>query len=81
MRVILVIALSVMLLSIPTLSFADTDVVKTVVTAVEENPGKSVGVAGCAAVIILPPAAIWCAATIIAGATIDGDTQELLKIK
>ncbi len=51
---------------------------KTVELA-KENPGKAAGVAGCAAILIFPPAAIWCAATLIGGATYDGDTQKLVK--
>ena len=79
MRALLILGLSVFLLAAPSLSHADTDVVKTVTTTVEENPGKSAGVAGCAVIIIFPPAAIWCAATLAGGATIDGDPQRLVK--
>ncbi len=53
--------------------------VDKVVEAAKENPGKAAGVAGCAAILIFPPAAIWCAATLIGGATYDGDTQKLVK--
>ena len=78
MRKFLILGLSVFLLSAPGLSYAD-GAVETVTTTVKENPGKSVGAAGCAALIIFHPAATWCAATIIGGATYDGDTQELIK--
>ena len=53
--------------------------VDKVVEVAKENPGKAAGVAGCAAILIFPPAAIWCAATLIGGATYDGDTQKLVK--
>jgi len=79
MRSLLILGLSVFLLAAPSLTYADGNVVETVTTTVKENPGKSVGVAGCAALIIFPPAAVWCAATIVGGATYDGDTQELIK--
>ncbi len=79
MRTFLILGLSVFLLAAPSSSYADGNYVDTVTTTVKENPGKSVGVAGCAAIIIFPPAAIWCAATIVGGATYDGDPQKLLK--
>jgi hypothetical protein len=79
MRALMIIGISVFLLAAPSLSYADTDVVDTVTTTIKENPGKSAGIAGCAAIIIFPPAAIWCAATLVGGATIDGDPQRLLK--
>ena len=79
MRALVVLSLSIFLFSVPNLSYADGNVVETVTTTVKENPGKSVGVAGCAALIIFPPAAVWCAATIVGGATYDGDTQEFIK--
>jgi len=86
MRSLLILGLSVFLFAAPSLSYADgflhTDiinVVDTVTTTVKDNPGKSVGVVGCAALIIFPPAAAWCAATVIGGATYDGDTQKVLK--
>ena len=75
MRSLLILGLSVFLFAAPSLSYADGNVVEIV----KDNPGKSVGVAGCAALIIFPPAAVWCAATIIGGATYDGDTQKVLK--
>lgn len=79
MRALLVLGLSVILLAAPSLSYADEGVVDTVTTTVKENPGKSAGVAGCVAAIIFPPAALWCIATLVGGATYDGDTQKLLK--
>ncbi len=79
MRALLILGLGLFLLAAPSLSRADGGAVETVTTTVKENPGKSAGVAGCAAVIIFPPAAIWCAATLVGGATVDGDTQKLLK--
>jgi hypothetical protein len=79
MRALLILGLSIFLLAAPSLSYADGNVVEIVTTAVKENPGKSAGIAGCAAIIIFPPAAIWCAATLVGGATVDGDTQKLLK--
>ena len=57
----------------------DDNVVEEVVQVAKDNPGKAAGVAGCVAILIFPPAAIWCAATLIGGATYDGDTQELVK--
>ena len=70
-----------LLLLAPTLSVAaDAEkVVENTVELAKENPGKAAGVAGCAAILIFPPAAIWCAATLIGGATYDGDTQKLVK--
>lgn len=79
MRALLILGLSIFFLAAPGLSYAEGDIVKTVTTAVKENPGKSAGVAGCAVILIFPPAAIWCAATIVGGATVDGDTQKLVK--
>ena len=79
MRALMILGLSIFLLAAPSSSYADGDVVDTVTTAIKENPGKSAGVAGCAAIIIFPPAAIWCAATLIGGATVDGDVQKLVK--
>ncbi len=79
MRTFLMIGLSVFLLVAPSLSCADGSYVDKATNVVKENPGKSAGVTGCAALIIFPPAAIWCAATIVGGATYDGDTQKLIK--
>ena len=79
MKVLMILGLGIFLLVAPGLSYADGGVVETVTTTVKENPGKSVGVVGCAALIIFPPAAIWCAVTIVGGATYDGDVQKLLK--
>ncbi|MBC8339891.1 MAG: hypothetical protein ISR51_02125 [Rhodospirillales bacterium] len=79
MRTLFVLALSVFLLAVPVVSHADGNVVDKSVKVVKDNPGKSVGLAGCAAILIFPPAAAWCAATIIGGATYDGDTQKILK--
>ena len=79
MRAVLILGLSLFLLAAPSLSFAQGEVVKKVTATVKEHPGKSAGVAGCAVIIIFPPAAIWCAATIVGGATVDGDTQRLVK--
>mgnify|MGYP000106057374 FL=1 len=79
MRALMIVGLSVFLLTAPNLSYADGNVVDQATALVKENPGKSVGVAGCAALIIFPPAAIWCAATLVGGATYDGDIQKVLK--
>ena len=79
MRAFLILCLSVFFLAAPGLSHAESDVVGKVATTIKENPGKSAGVAGCAAIIIFPPAAIWCAATLVGGATVDGDAQKLVK--
>ena len=39
---------------------------------VKENPGKSAGIAGCGVVVaFFPPAAIWCAVSVSAGAIVD----------
>ena len=79
MRALLILGLSAFFLAAPGLSHAESDVVDKVTTTVKEIPGKSAGVAGCAVIIIFPPAAIWCAATSVGGATVDGDTQKLVK--
>ena len=79
MRTLLILGLSVFFLAASSLSYADEGVVDKVTSTVKENPGKSAGVAGCTVIIIFPPAAIWCAATLVGGATIDGDTQKLVK--
>ena len=79
MRALMILGLSIFLLAAPDVSYADGNVVDTVTTTVKENPGKSTGVAACAAIIIFPPAAIWCAATLVGGATYDGDVQKLVK--
>ena len=79
MRTLMIVGLSVFLLTAPNLSYADGNIADQATVLVKENPGKSVGVAGCAALIIFPPAAIWCAATLVGGATYDGDTQKILK--
>ncbi|MBT4626348.1 MAG: hypothetical protein HOC63_06615 [Rhodospirillales bacterium] len=79
MRAFVVLGLSMFFFAAPSLSYAGDNVIDTATTAVKENPGKSAGVAGCVAVIVFPPAAVWCAATLIGGATIDGDTQKLVK--
>ncbi|MCH7831675.1 MAG: hypothetical protein IIC55_02275 [Proteobacteria bacterium] len=79
MRALMILGLSIILLAAPSSSYADGNVVDTVTTTVKENPGKSTGVAACAAIIIFPPAAIWCAATLVGGATYDGDVQKLVK--
>jgi hypothetical protein len=81
MRSLLVIGLSAFLLASPGISFADshsTDAVGATAKVIGDNPGKSLGVASCAAIIAFPPAAAWCALTLIGGATIDGDTQKFL---
>ena len=77
MRALLIVGLSMFLLSAPSVSYAD-HVLGTVVTTVKENPGKSAGIAGCAAVVIFPPTALWCLATLIGGGTVDGDVQRIL---
>lgn len=79
MRALLILGLSIFFLAAPSLSFAQGDVVKKVADTVKEHPGKTAGVAGCAVILIFPPAAIWCAATLVGGATVDGDTQKLVK--
>ncbi len=56
-------------------AYADGGVVDTI----KENPGTSAGVVGCAAVLIFPPSAIWCAATLVGGAAVDGVAQDLVK--
>jgi hypothetical protein len=95
MRVLIIISFGIFLLAAPNLSHASSHtasggvenilnvpakVVGAAATIVQENPGKSVGVAGCIALIIFPPAAALCAATIVVGATYDGDTQKILKM-
>ena len=79
MRALMILSLGIFFVAAPNLSYAAENVVDTITTTVRENPGKSVGVAGCAAVIIFPPAAIWCVATIVGGATYDGDVKKMMK--
>ena len=80
MRTFIVAVLGVFLLAAPSLGYADSHTpFETVTAAVVENPGTSAGVAGCALVVIFPPAALWCAATVVGGATIDGHPQSLLE--
>ena len=79
MRALMILSLGIFFLAAPNSSYAAENVVDTITTTVKENPGKSVGVVGCAAVIIFPPAAIWCVATIVGGATYDGDVQKMMK--
>jgi len=83
MRTLLVFCLSLFLAAAPAMSFADSHggdgVVDEATTMVKENPGKAAGIAGCVAILIFPPAAAWCAATIVGGATYDGDTQEIIE--
>jgi hypothetical protein len=69
------------ILLLPVASYADgaEKIVEDVVQSAKENPGKASGLAGCAAILIFPPAAIWCAATLVGGVTYDGDTQKLLE--
>jgi len=79
MRALFVLGLSLFMvltsmLVTPGLSYAEENVV---ISTVKENPGKSVGVAGCGiAILVFPPAALICGATIIAGAVADGDILE-----
>jgi len=75
-----ILGLSIFFLAVPSLSYADDNnlvgkVTTKVVSYSKENPGKAAGVAGCAAVIIFPPAAIWCVATLLGGAAVDGDFE------
>ncbi len=80
MRTFLVAVFGVFLLAAPSLGYADSHTTfETVTTTVVENPGTSAGIAGCAALLIIPPAAVWCAATVVGGATIDGHPQSLLE--
>ena len=79
MRALFVLGLSLFMiltsmLVTPRLSYAEENVV---ISTVKENPGKSAGVAGCGiAIVVFPPAALICGATIIAGAAADGDILE-----
>ena len=58
----------------PRLSYAKENVA---VAVIEENLGKSAGVGMCGvAIVMFPPAALICGATIIAGAAADGDILE-----
>ena len=80
MRTFLVAVFGVFLFAAPSLGYADSHTpFETVTAAVVENPGTSAGVAGCALVVIFPPAALWCAATVVGGATVDGHPQSLLE--
>ena len=58
MRALLILGLGVFLLAAPGLSHGEEKIVEKAVTTVKENPGKSAGVMGCAAVLIFPPAAM-----------------------
>lgn len=79
MRTLIILGLGLFLLAAPSVSYAEGKVVDKVTAAVKENPGKAAGAVGCVAILIFPPAAIWCAATLVGGATVDGDVQELVK--
>ena len=80
MRTFLVAVFGVFFLAAPSLGYADSHTTfETVTTTVVENPGTSAGVAGCALVVIFPPAAVWCAATVVGGAAIDGHPQSFLE--
>jgi len=84
MRTLISIVTIALLLLAPAAGYAgeaEKAVEKAVEKTVElarENPGKAAGVAGCAAILIFPPAALWCLATLAGGATYDGDTKELI---
>ena len=84
MRPLPIICLSIFLgvvsiLATPRVSYAATYEPKGFVPAtagifapVVNNPGKSAGIVGCAAVIaFFPPAAIWCAVSVAGGVTVD----------
>ena len=84
MRSLLIICLSIFLgaasiLATPRLSYAATyepkgfvPAPKGILAPVVNNPGKSTGIVGCAAVIaFFPPAAIWCVVSVAGGVTVD----------
>lgn len=84
MRPLLIVCFSVFLgaasiFAVPRLCYAATYEPKGFVAAdkgilapVKNNPGKSVGILGCAAIIaFFPPAALWCAAAVTGGVTVD----------
>ncbi|MBT6364060.1 MAG: hypothetical protein HOJ67_17820 [Rhodospirillaceae bacterium] len=79
MRGLIIFGLTMLLLAAPSYSYAEGNVVDTVTTTVKENPGKTGGVAACVAIVVFPPAAVWCAATLIGGGAVDGDVQKLVK--
>ena len=80
MRTFFVAVFGVFLLAAPSLGYADSHTtLETVKATVVENPGTSAGVAGCVALVIFPPAAAWCAATVVGGAAVDGHPQSLLE--
>ena len=81
MRTFFMFLCTALILLLPVASYADgaEKIVEDVVQSAKENPGKASGLAGCAAILIFPPAAIWCAATLVGGVTYDGDTQKLLE--
>ena len=81
MRIFFMFLCTALILMLPVESYADgaEKIVEDVVQSAKENPGKASGLAGCAAILIFPPAAIWCAATLVGGVTYDGDTQKLLE--
>jgi len=64
----------------PVASYANGlgEAVEDLVETAQDNPGKAAGLAGCAAVVLFPPAAIWCAATLVGGVTYDGDTEKFI---
>ena len=75
MRVLVILLFSLFVLIAPASGIAESTVVDKVAAAAKENPATTAGVAGCAAVLIFPPAAIWCLATIAGGATVDVATE------
>ena len=81
MRTFFMFLCTALILMLPVESYADgaEKIVEDVVQSAKENPGKASGLAGCAAILISPPAAIWCAATLVGGVTYDGDTHKLLE--
>ena len=80
MRTLVSIVTAALLLLAPVVGYASEaeKVIENTVELAKENPGKAAGVAGCAAILVFPPAALWCLATLAGGATYDGDTKELI---
>ena len=75
MRVLVILLFSLFVVIAPASGIAESTVVDKVAAAAKENPATTAGAAGCAAIRIFPPAAIWCVATIAGGATVDVATE------
>ena len=75
MRTLMILLFGVFVAVAPSIVLAEDSAVDMAVTTVKEHPGTTAGAAGCAAILIFPPAAIWCLATVGGGAGIDVATK------